>query len=421
MRDEVLVRVDGISKKFCRNLKRSLWYGVKDTLSDVVGSDGRDQELRRDEFWAIDDVSFELRRGECLGLIGRNGAGKTTLLRMLNGLIKPDRGQVAVCGRVGGLIALGAGFNPILTGRENVYINGSVLGLSRKEIAARYDDIVEFAELGKFIDAPVQSYSSGMQVRLGFAVATALEPDVLLLDEVLAVGDAAFRAKCFDRIGTLLSRAAVIFVSHSEAQIYRICNEAMLLRGGTIVERGPPEKVLVTYRMTASEKGPSQSKVLDDQVIDAQIQPCTSTISYGDDLNVEVAINLRDQRKLGALYLHFWRNGDFASNGEILFGPKDAPTLGPGPTTLNLNVGPVNLQAGRYSLSFSAFDETRKQTIMHWLHFSDVEVHGPAGTGPPYLLPMSATVRHRRNQSGSIEVLRMPLNGVAPVQAATLT
>jgi homopolymeric O-antigen transport system ATP-binding protein len=339
----------------------------------------------------------------------------------LNGLIKPDRGRIAVCGRVGGLIALGAGFNPVLTGRENVYINGSILGLSNKENTAKYDDIVEFAELGKFIDAPVQSYSSGMQVRLGFAVATALEPDVLLLDEVLAVGDAAFRAKCFDRIGALLARAAVIFVSHSEAQIYRICNEAMLLGGGKIVEQGTPEKVLVTYRMTASEKGFSSSKVVDDAVIDAQVRACSARISYGDDLNVKVTFNLRKQCKVGALFLHFWRNGDFVSNGEILFGRNDAVTIPPGPTTLTLSVGPVNLQAGRYSLSFAAFDDTRKRTILHWLHFSEIEIHGPAGGGPPYLLPMSATVNPGRSRNGSVEDLQIPLNGVGSLQARSPT
>ena len=138
-------------------------------------------------------MSFELRRGDCLGLIGRNGAGKTTLLKMLNGLIKPDRGRIEMRGRVGALIALGAGFNPILTGRENIYVNGSVLGLSRREIEEKLDDIIDFAEIGKFIDAPVQSYSSGMQVRLGFAIATALRTDILLLDEVLSVGELRVR------------------------------------------------------------------------------------------------------------------------------------------------------------------------------------------------------------------------------------
>ena len=165
MTADVLVRADHVAKKFCRDLKRSLWYGVQDTVCDLLGSNNSDPRLRRGEFWAVNEVSFELRRGECLGLIGRNGSGKSSLLKMLNGLIKPDRGFIEIRGRVGALIALGAGFNPILTGRENVYVNGSILGLTKREIDDRYDDIIEFADIGEFIDAPVQSYSSGMQVR----------------------------------------------------------------------------------------------------------------------------------------------------------------------------------------------------------------------------------------------------------------
>jgi lipopolysaccharide transport system ATP-binding protein len=196
---DIIVRVEGVSKKFCRDLKRSLWYGLKDTAADLLG--GRSSNgLRPDEFWALDGVSLELARGECLGLIGRNGAGKTTLLKMLNGLIKPDKGRIELAGRVGALISLGAGFNPILTGRENIYVNGSVLGLTKKEIDSKLAEIVAFAEIDDFIDTPVQSYSTGMQVRLGFAVATAMQPDVLLLDEVLAVGDVAFRAECYERL-----------------------------------------------------------------------------------------------------------------------------------------------------------------------------------------------------------------------------
>jgi lipopolysaccharide transport system ATP-binding protein len=195
MKDEVLVKVEGVSKKFCRDLKRSLWYGVKDISSELFGAK-KNGQLRPKEFWAVDDVSFELRRGECLGLIGHNGAGKSTLLKMLNGLIKPDKGTITMHGRIGALIELGSGFNPILTGRENIYNNGSVLGFSRKEIDAKFDSIVEFAELSEFIDTPVQNYSSGMKVRLGFAVAAQMEPDVLLIDEVLAVGDIGFSFKC---------------------------------------------------------------------------------------------------------------------------------------------------------------------------------------------------------------------------------
>ena len=173
-----LIEVEHVSKAFCRDLKRALWYGLKDISGELIGQRRDRSTLRRDEFWALNDVSFQVRRGECLGLIGRNGAGKTSLLRLLNGLVRPDSGQITMRGRIGALIALGAGFNPILTGRENIYINGSVLGLSKREVDAKLDEIIDFAEVREAIDAPVQTYSSGMKVRLGFSVATAMEPDV---------------------------------------------------------------------------------------------------------------------------------------------------------------------------------------------------------------------------------------------------
>lgn len=235
----MLVRVEGVSKKFCRGLKQSLWYGVKDTAADLVGRGGGGRGLRSNEFWAVDDVSFELRRRECLGLIGRNGAGKTTLLKMLNGLIKPDRGRIEMRGRVGALIALGAGFNPILTGRENIYVNGAVLGLSKREIDAKIDQIIDFAEIGEFIESPVQSYSSGMAVRLGFAVASALSPHILLLDEVLAVGDIRFQAKCFNMLAKLRAAGtAFIFVSHNMHMISRYCSDVLYLRNGQVTYHG---------------------------------------------------------------------------------------------------------------------------------------------------------------------------------------
>jgi len=176
MENEVLVRVEGVSKKFCRNLKKSLVYGGLDIVRGFAGIE-RSNELRKDEFWAVNNVSFELRRGECLGLIGHNGAGKSTLLKMLNGLIGIDRGRIEMNGKVSALIELGAGFSPLLTGRENIYNNGVVLGFTRAEIDEKFDEILEFSELKDFIDTPVQNYSSGMKVRLGFAVAAQLEPD----------------------------------------------------------------------------------------------------------------------------------------------------------------------------------------------------------------------------------------------------
>src|SRR4030095_6850743 len=175
MSNQVLIKVEGVKKKFCRRFRRSLHYGVRDIATNLVGRTPS-LKLRPEEFYAIDDVSFELHQGECLGLIGRNGAGKTTLLKMLNGLIKPDAGQITVRGRMGALIALGAGFNPILSGRENIYVNGSILGMRKAEISAKLDSIIDFAELREFIDTPVQSYSSGMSVRLGFAVAVHCRP-----------------------------------------------------------------------------------------------------------------------------------------------------------------------------------------------------------------------------------------------------
>ncbi len=222
---DTLVCCENVGKRFCRDLKRSLWYGVKDAGAALLGATPQVNALRTGEFWANKDINFELKRGECLGLIGRNGAGKTTLLKMLNGLIKPDAGRITMKGRIGAMIALGAGFNPILTARENTYVNGSILGLSRRQIADRLDEIIEFAELEEFIDAPVRTFSSGMQVRLGFAVATLLlQPDVLILDEVLAVGDNRFRAKCYRTINEMMRSAAVILVSHTMPHVSQFCS-----------------------------------------------------------------------------------------------------------------------------------------------------------------------------------------------------
>jgi lipopolysaccharide transport system ATP-binding protein len=228
---EVLVKVEGLSKKFCKDLKTSLWYGVKDLVTGIRGG-SKDRSLRAKEFWAVKDINFELRRGECLGLIGHNGAGKSTLLKILNGLINPDEGKVTIKGRVGALIELGAGFNPILSGRENIYNNGAILGFSRKEIDTKLETIIAFAELEEFIDMPVQHYSSGMKVRLGFAVAAQMEPDVLIIDEVLAVGDLGFMLKCFKTIDTILPHTAILFVSHSMPMVSRICNQVILMDHG---------------------------------------------------------------------------------------------------------------------------------------------------------------------------------------------
>ena len=235
---EVLIKAEGVSKKFAKNLKKSLAYGFSDLTRGILGKN-TSKALRKDEFWAVKDVSFEVRRGECLGLIGHNGAGKSTLLKMLNGLIAPDEGIITMHGKIGALIELGAGFNPILTGRENIYNNGAVIGFSKAEIDAKLQDIIAFAELEEFIDMPVQNYSSGMRVRLGFAIAAQMEPDILLIDEVLAVGDLAFRMKCYNFINNnLVGKVAIILVSHNVIDIMRLSTSVLVLERGSTVHLG---------------------------------------------------------------------------------------------------------------------------------------------------------------------------------------
>jgi len=239
MPDECLIDVSHVSKKFCRSLKHAMWYGVRDIGTELLGRNDPHRELRPGEFWALHDIDLQVRRGECVGLIGPNGSGKSTLLKMLNGLIKPDDGRITIRGRVGGLIALGAGFNPILTGRENVYINSAVLGVSKRDVDRRLDEILQFAEIGDAIDAPVQTYSSGMQVRLGFAVAAILvRPDVLLLDEVLAVGDIGFVIKCLNAVRAIAQNTATVFVSHSMQFVSSFCSRVVVLRDGAMIMDG---------------------------------------------------------------------------------------------------------------------------------------------------------------------------------------
>lgn len=253
---DLLISVDNVSKKFCRNLKQSLLYGVQDICTEIIGVSRRSDTLRPQEFWALKDVSFQLRRGEALGLIGANGAGKSTLLRIISGLINPDTGYVKVRGKLAPLIALGAGFNPILTGRENIYANMSILGLSTPEITARFQDVIDFAGIADAIDAPVQTYSSGMAARLGFACAVHIEPDVLLIDEVLAVGDINFRVKCYQKLAQLRQAGtAFILVSHNPHVVLNVCENSLYLAKGKLIKAGETEAVIRQYEEDLSLAG----------------------------------------------------------------------------------------------------------------------------------------------------------------------
>jgi lipopolysaccharide transport system ATP-binding protein len=230
---DLAVQLSAVSKKFCRSLKRSMWYGLTDVLRGTVGMPGRGDSLRSGEFFALKDVSFEVAKGEAFAVIGPNGAGKSTLLKILAGILPPDTGRAEVRSRTGALIELGAGFHPLLSGRENIAVNAAILGMSREELRRAFDSIVDFADIGDFLEAPVKHYSSGMMVRLGFAVAVHCQPEVLLVDEVLAVGDEGFQVKCMNKLGELRAGGtAIVLVSHNMHAVSGFARRALLLIRG---------------------------------------------------------------------------------------------------------------------------------------------------------------------------------------------
>jgi ABC-type polysaccharide/polyol phosphate transport system ATPase subunit len=245
------IAIDGVSRRF------KVYPRQGRTLKDLVLARGATKPT---EVWALRDVSFAVEPGHAIGLIGRNGSGKTTLLRLLSGIIKPTGGQIEVGGRVGSLLELGAGFHPDFTGRENVYLNGSILGLRRADIRRSLDEIVAFAELERFIDLPVRTYSSGMYMRLGFAIAAHLDSDVLLLDEVFAVGDESFQRKCFGKIFEFKQRGGtIVFVSHDASSVERLCERAVLLREGRLEFDGTTHDAIVRYhKQLADERDPEE-------------------------------------------------------------------------------------------------------------------------------------------------------------------
>jgi lipopolysaccharide transport system ATP-binding protein len=302
--DDIAIRLEHVSKKFCRYLRRSMLYGVQDIGRNLLRIGTRADRLRKDEFWAVDDVSFDLRRGETLGLIGPNGSGKSTILKMLNGIFMPDKGKIEIKGRVGALIEVGAGFHPVLTGRENIYINGTILGMGKREIDEKFEAIVDFADIGDFLDTPVKHYSSGMLVRLGFAIASHVEPEILLVDEVLAVGDFRFQRKCFKRIGELCaSGTSIIFITHNLFTLGGLCARTILLEGGKIQTVGDTKAVVETYELREKEKetraqiSQDENKqvhhefkpveIISSELLNIEGNPCT-TFSFDEPIKIRL-------------------------------------------------------------------------------------------------------------------------------------
>lgn len=242
------MKVDHVSMKF--NLSSEKVDNIKEYVIKALK-----KELMYQEFWALRDISFEVRKGDRLGIMGLNGAGKSTLLKIVSGVLKATKGSVTTNGKIAPLLELGAGFDKQYTGSENIFLYGAMLGFSKEFLQEKYDEIVEFSELGSFIDVPVKNYSSGMKARLGFSVATIVEPEILILDEVLSVGDAKFRKKCEKRIQSMFDKGVtVLFVSHSTNQVLRMCNKGILLEQGRLIAQGEVADVVSFYEAKMNEQ-----------------------------------------------------------------------------------------------------------------------------------------------------------------------
>jgi lipopolysaccharide transport system ATP-binding protein len=392
--EDVLISVKGVSKKFARDLKRSLYHGLSDVVKGVLHIPQK-PGLRKSEFWAVSDVSFDVRRGECIGLIGHNGAGKSTLLKMLNGLIGPDAGSITMRGKIGALIELGAGFNPILTGRENIYNNGAVIGFSKKEIDAKFDSIVEFAEIGSFVDTPVQNYSSGMKVRLGFAIAAQMEPDVLLIDEVLAVGDLGFKIKCMNRIQQLMKKCAVIFVSHAMTQVTVVCTGIVLMDKGRVVFAGNDvgegvEKYFGKFDQEVPEVIAVGATALRDVKLSAPAMELNGTdvaVSSGDPLTMEFTVHIpEDTGRLAFRVAVF--NMEYRLVAEVDSENADfTPVRENGHVKVRVQISGLYLRYGRYSVHLHVTDTDKKLKLLRQSGVASFYIRHTATVGADFLLP----------------------------------
>jgi lipopolysaccharide transport system ATP-binding protein len=305
-----IIQVENLGKKYLISHQqegRGRYQSLRDTLTNGLRAAGRrlvrpfarTERPGKEEFWALKDVSFEVKRGEVVGIIGRNGAGKSTLLKILSRITEPTTGRVTLHGRVASLLEVGTGFHPELTGRENVYLNGAILGMSRAEIKKKFDEIVAFAEVEKFLDTPVKRYSSGMYMRLAFAVAAHLDPEILVVDEVLAVGDTAFQKKCLDRMDQVsASGRTVLFVSHNIGSLLSICQTGILLDAGQVIHHGSIRSTTVKYHSRSNEqpsslvpsafRGPLKSVLFEELILNGQAVGAHRTSMPGEELEFRV-------------------------------------------------------------------------------------------------------------------------------------
>ena len=386
MNNDAAINIENVSKKYCKFLRKSMSYGINDIARNMIGLGSHPGQLRKDEFWGLDNVSCQVKKGEVLGIIGPNGAGKTTLLKLINGIFWPDRGKITVKGRVGALIEVGAGFHPLLTGRENIYVSAAILGMTKREVDKRFDEIVEFADIGDFIDAPVKHYSTGMYVRLGFAVAAHCEPEVLLVDEVLAVGDSAFRAKCYQRIGEMLTGSAVVLVSHNMVNISRLCKNTIVLTEGRAVFQGETDIALDKYLSLVKSSGKApHGLVTHPSVSGFSCKVLNNDLNYGENLKIELSFDSGEEIPTGLCLLAI-------SEAEVYVGQANFSDIfgriEKGRSAFVFEAGPLCLRSGEYLVSITILNVSKKETIIHAINCADFTLKGPRGYGVEYQIPI---------------------------------
>jgi len=376
------IRVDGVSRRFRIHARDAA------TLKDLVVQRGRTAPT---DVWALHDVSLDVAPGEAVGLVGRNGSGKTTLLRLVAGIIKPTSGRVRAEGRIGSLLELGAGFHPDFTGRENVHLNGAIQGLRRSDIRRRFDEIVAFAELEHAIDRPVRTYSSGMTMRLGFAIAAFLDADVLLLDEVFAVGDEAFQRKCFGRIFRFKQEGGtIVFVSHDAAAVERLCERSVLLDHGRVAFDGPTREAVARYRRALADEtdpaersaglrewGSGEATIASAALVGEEGEPRLQFLS-GEPFSLRVTVAARDGVPPPRLQLELRDDAGTLVAGEAVDLRSLGWSGGDGEHGLRLDIGSLPLAEGRFHLRLGLTDEGAER-LYHWLDDALVFVVYPGG------------------------------------------
>ncbi|MBK1987100.1 ABC transporter ATP-binding protein [Sphaerospermopsis aphanizomenoides BCCUSP55] len=302
---DTVIRVENISKKYIIGHQKQERYTVlRDVIANQIKSIGslinpkaKTENQTFEEFWALQDVSFEIKQGDRVGIIGRNGAGKSTLLKILSRITEPTQGSIKIKGRVASLLEVGTGFHPELTGRENIFLNGAILGMSKEEIKRKFDEIVAFSEVEKFLDTPVKRYSSGMYVRLAFAVAAHLEPEILIVDEVLAVGDAKFQKKCLGKMEDVGKEGrSILFVSHNLGILQTLCNRGILLNQGTVVTDDSASQAVITYLQTLEQSVSNNILDRQDRKGKGEVRLSRLDVSSGDDYSAATLATGRPAR-----------------------------------------------------------------------------------------------------------------------------